>query len=261
MVNNKYLIFTQRKLYLQNLIGYFKFDDATLKTYDSINKISIGVQLGAPVIEEGKVGLCCTFNNQQTGFRASGNWLLYDMNSGDGVTPAPFSIGCWLKIASPANRPVNNTNGHIFGLIGRTGGAKDQYYAQYRTTIGNIVYEDFRFVKVDGERNTVRAVKLDFSLPYDEWVFVMYVDSGIGTEKIYVNGEEKPILITDNGYVSMINSTTPYGPAISALSAGNYVSYFFPGSIDEIMIFKYRALPPEDILDIYNYGEGKDLLY
>lgn len=259
MVN--YLHFTQRKPYLQNLIGYFKFDDASKKCYDSVRKIKLYAQGGRPVFEEGKVGLCCTFNNQQTGYRSSGNWKYYDMDSGDGVTPAPFSIGCWLKIASPANRPVNNTNGYIFGLYGETGVARARYYLQFRTTVGGVSYEDFRFVKKDGELNTFRYVKLDFSLPYDEWVFIMCTDEGIGTEKIYVNGVEKPVIVTDTGYVSMINSTTPYGPAISSTAAANYVDNFFPGSIDEIMIFKYRALSPEDILDIYNNGNGKSLLF
>jgi len=249
--------FAQRKL-KSKLQGYYKFNEnlSVAKNYASSGG-TIGAKAGNPIYQVGKLGMGCNFNDQQTGYRSPNGHLHYNFDSGDGTTILPFSISFWMNLAS--ERPVNDTQGMVFGLIGRTGGAKDQWYVQYPTTVSNVVYEKLRFVKVDGGLGKTRIITATVTLPLDEWLFVSITDSGTGHEKIYINGQEVPTDISDNGYVTFL-SGTPYGAAISMLSAANYAGFFFPGALDDIAIFKDYILSPDDIGWLYNNGNGNELL-
>lgn len=249
--------FAQRKL-RSRLQGYYKFNENLLgaKNYASSTG-TLGAKAGNPIYETGKLGMGCKFNNQQTGYRSPNGHLHYNFDSGDGITVLPFSISFWMNLASV--RPTNNTQGMVFGLIGRTGGAKDQWYVQYPTTVSNVVYEKLRFVKVDGGLGKTRIITAEVTLPFDEWLFITITDKGIGSEKIYVNGQEVTLNITDNGYVTFL-SGTPYGTCISMLSAANYSGVFFPGSLDDIAIFKDYILTKDDIDWLYNNGSGNEII-
>lgn len=240
------------------LQGYYKFNESLSVAKNYSNSAgTIGTKAGNPTFEQGKLGTCCTFNNQQTGFRAPNGHLNYNFDSGDGQTILPFSISFWMNLASI--RPVNNTQGIIFGLIGRSGTSKDQWFVQYPTTVSNVVHEKLKFVKVDGGLNKSRIITAEISLPFDEWIFISITDNGIGTEKIYINGQEVSISIADNGYVTFL-SGTPYGSCISMLSAANYTGCFFPGSLDDIAIFKDYILTKDDIDWLYNDGNGNEII-
>lgn len=248
--------FGQRKL-LQKIHCYYKFNENILGAKDfARNPFNISATMGSPLFENGKLGNCCTFNRQQTGFRSPNGHIKLNMDSGDQITPLPFSISFWMKISSN-DVP---TSGMIFGLIGRTGTAKDQWYIQYRTTVSNVSYNMLSFVKVDGGANKYRRIDLDKNvLPLNEWIFIAITDNGIGTEKIYVNGTLVVTNIVDNGYVSFLTGV-PYGSCISALSAANYVGQFFPGSLDDIAIFKDYILSKDDIDWLYNSGNGNEII-
>ncbi len=248
--------FAQRKL-THKLTCYYKFNETVAFAKDyAPNPVNIGAVMGSPIYENGKLGLCCTFNTNQTGYRSPNGHRKLNMDSGDGFTPLPFSISFWMKISSN-DIP---TYGMIFGLIGRTGTAKDQWYVQYRTTVSNVSYNMLSFVKVDGGINKSRRIDLpENSLPIGEWIFVVITDDGIGTENIFINGSLVSSNILDNGYVSFLTST-PYGSCISALSAANYTGQFFPGSLDDIAIFKDYILSKDDIDWLYNSGNGNEII-
>jgi len=249
--------FAQRKL-ISKLQGYYKFNEDLLVAKNYSNSAgTIGTKAGNPVYGQGKLGLCCTFNNQQTGYRSPNGHLNYNFDSGDGIKILPFSISFWMNLASV--RPVNDTQGMIFGLIGRTGSAKDQWFVQYPTTVSNVVYEKLKFVKVDGGLGKTRAITAEINLPFNEWIFVTITDNGIGEEKIYINGQEISTSISDNGYITFL-SGTPYGSCISMLSAANYTNVFFPGSLDDIAIFKDYILTKDDIDWLYNNGDGNEII-
>lgn len=243
--------FAQRKL-ISNLTGYYKFNNVGGATDYSLSPRNINAIMGAPLFEDGKLGLCCTFNAQQTGFRSPNIPPKYKFDSGDGITPLPFSISFWMKIASNSV----STNGYIFGLTGSI----SQWVVQYITTVNNISYNTLRFMKQDSGLNKKRFISLPKdTLPLNEWIFITITDSGIGTEKIYVNGVLKNTEITDNGYVSFL-SGNPYGIGISAQAQANYNGFFFPGSLDDIAIFKDYILTIDDIGWIYNNGNGNEII-
>lgn len=248
--------FSQRKRYLKYVLAYYKFDEELNYAKDYKNRYNITARSGTQTWENGKVGKSITFNSDKSGFRVSSPYNFQMLNSTNTI---PFSISVWVKLADTI--PTADTKGYVFGLLGQTGSTKNHYVLSIPASQSS-TNRKVQFVKLDNI-NTVKSRKIlcDVSLPFNEWILITYTDTGIvGEEKIYINNTLMTnIIVTDTGYAKF--SGTPYGVGISMHSIANYANHYFPGSLDELVIFKNYALTIEDIIEIYNDGYGVNLLY
>lgn len=248
--------FSQRKRYLKYVLAYYKFDEELDYAKDYKNGYNLMARVGTQTWENRKVGKSITFNSNQSGFRASSPFSFQMLNSTNTI---PFSISVWVKLADTI--PTSGTKGYLFGLLGQTGSTKHHYLLSIPASQSS-TNRKVRFEKFDNI-NTAKSRKIlcDVSLPFNEWILITYTDTGIvGEEKIYINNTLMTnIIVTDTGYEKF--SGRPYGVGISMHSIANYSNLYFPGSLDELVIFKNYALTIEDIIEIYNDGYGVNLLY
>ncbi len=220
-----YLPAPQNLISLDNLVGYWKFDETSGTLYDShgnLDSVEVGAQTS--YAQSGKLGNSLSFNG------TTSSYVLFPDVSELQFETSDVTFGCWFKTS------VIEQQG-IFG--GDNGGfAMDTYENGIHGSIflGNTLQQAYIF-------NSLYYSTVD-------WNFAVIVfDSSATTNNamLYLNGQTQTITANFNGTA---------GAATRAIGLDYIYGVPFNGNIDEVFIFKGRKLTVAELDILYNNGNG-----
>jgi hypothetical protein len=149
-----------------------------------------------------------------------------------------ITVSAWVK-------PNNLTTSNYPGLVGRNNGAGFRNYQLIASLQGGNAYFS---ISGDGTASAYRQSTTPLSL--NQWNYLVGVYNG--TDIImYLNG------ILSQGTLTGTVPPTIYGGGSTSLLIGDFVSNYFNGSIDEVMIFN-RSLTSDEISELYSLGRDID---
>jgi len=234
-------VFAKRKNDLvSGLVAYYKLDsNATDSTSNGFN----GNIVNASYVT-GKINQGVLFNSPTARIDIPDNNLL-SFTSGGGVD-VPFSISFWLYINSFSS--VGNW------IINKRDSANNDEW-QIVCVSGKIAFQ--KFSSIPSNYLSARTVN---NLALANWYHVVVTDDGRKTNagmNIYVNGLNQSVVREASGtYTGMINGTNAVRvgrPSWSLVTP----DASHQGIIDEIGIWKNKALNILEINKLYNGGNGK----
>jgi hypothetical protein len=211
----------------EGLVGYWPFDFSTNdQSASNITTTNYGGVIGS---ENGKV------NNGI--FLSSGSYI-------DGGNPpevnfsaVPFSVAAWVK-----------TSSNSFVVDKGNSGANKNYDLMYDGGTGNIM-----FLWYNGWYNNMGAFYSGGLESPADWHYIVGTWDGTYA-KVYADGVLK----------QTSEDLTNYQPAsfsenlFFGARRGSYNDYYLNGNLDEVAIWD-RMLEPEEVLDLYNEGNGRSL--
>lgn len=219
-----YLPAPQNLISLDNLVGYWKFDETSGTLYDShgnLDSVEVGAQTS--YAQSGKLGNSLSFNG------TTSSYVLFPDVSELQFETSDVTFGCWFKTS------VIEQQG-IFG--GDTGGfAMDTYNNSGAPVLflGHTLNQAYIF-------------SLQYSLT--DWNFAVIVFDSTATTNnamLYLNGQTQTITANFNGTA---------GAATRAIGLDYLYGVPFNGNIDEVFIFKGRKLTVSELDILYNNGNG-----
>lgn len=167
------------------------------------------------------------------------NYLTFDGSTGYITVPddaaitfgsGSFSICFWMK--------TNENEGGILQIYDSD--SEIGMYAWKQTGKG------CHFTFIDG---SATEVTVDFDITYDQWFHVVCTFEKPGNATVYLNAS--PV---DTKEVSGLESIT--AGASLYIGTGGY-SGLYTGSLDDLRIYKGKALTAGEVATIYNNGAGK----
>lgn len=204
----------------QNLIGYWKLDEAATPSIDSSGNGNSGTWVSSPTVSAGKFGNALTFNS-------SNNYVnIGDVSTLEGLNS--ITISAWVNLTS--NKSYNT----IF--------SKEQIYKLRVQSTGTIQF-------LTGENWGGSILTTSTTLSTGTWYHIVAVYDG-SVKKIYINGVQDPNTISTSGSISS-NSYRVY------IGAWDYSDYYdvFNGKIDEVRLYS-RSLNPQEAIDLYSWAPG-----
>lgn len=217
-----------------NLVAYWKMDEEIDLLIDSAGSDNNGHPQGTTVVP-GIIGKGRIFNGISDYINVdTGN--TFKFGSGD------FSYSAWIKINSLDNSTLSGNNGRIVGDDANANSLKALIYEK-----GNKI----AFWCRDSSGNTIHALS-DTTVNDDRWHHIVGVRQG-QTGLLFVDGR---LVNTSNATPSSLGSCDAGASHDIGARNTNPRSLFFQGSIDEVGVWN-RALSAEDVLFIYNNGQGK----
>ena len=217
------------------LIGYWNFDDGTISgatVYDNSIRGNDGISVGSPTPIPGKVG---------TGALAFGpsKYIIVDGVADDIQGDDDITLNGWIKTTTTENtdwlscNTASKGNRLLLGVAGNT--------------------DEGRFIINDGGTGQREILSVN-PVNDNQWHMLTYAKSGsVGT--LYVDSAEQG---THTVSYAPFSSSDLWSIAMEwdAGGAGNYFSD--AGQMDEVAIWR-RSLTTEEIVTIYNSGNGKSL--
>lgn len=177
---------------------------------------------------------------------ASSQYLTVNNDASLNIT-GNLSISAWIKCSAAAD---------AMGIVNKAdyGTTTRQYYmfvdfAPNQTKFGAIVSKDGAVTKY---------YRTSAAVATGAWVHVAftYSSAGNGTLKLYVNGAEDSVSVSNNNMSTLTTSTNPL--LIGAIQGNGVPGYYMNGKIDEVSIWS-ATLSATDITNIYNSGHPADL--
>jgi len=225
-----------------NLVAYYKLDnDALEATGLSPNGTATGIDYVT-----GKTGNAARFNSNtdRVDIADDNN---FSFTSGGGVD-LPFSISMWVYFTA---YNLSST------IINKRGATTD---VEWMLATNNDPERKLFFQKFNNGGNTVSQGIESITPPLNSWSFIVYTDDGSKTlagMNMYVNGVLKVKSDISTGtYTGMVNGTsiTRFG-----LNAWDLItpSRTFSGYMEDVGVWKNRALTADEVLYLYNNGRGK----
>jgi hypothetical protein len=170
----------------------------------------------------------------------------------DGTQDVPFTISCWVYFtgfSSAGNWLINKRN--------QTSGG-DEWQMNYSTGAGNrLNFQKFQF-----NDNTIsQRVQSDtFPVSLNEWYHLVVTDNGTANfngMNMYLNGVNVSDVRTNSGgtYTRMNNGTSTLGMMNGNWLPSDILRHL--GRLDEVAIWKGRELTPQEVLFLYNNGNGR----
>ena len=216
------------------LIGYWNLDDGTISgttVYDNSGLGNDGISVGSPSPTPGKVG---------TGALAFGpsKYITIDSISDD-AGGDDITLNGWVKTTTTANtwwlscNTVGKGNKVLFGVAGSTDNGKCAAY--------------------DGADGAREAFSSD-PVNDNQWHMLTYAKSG-SAGPIYVDGVEQA---THTVNYASFRSDDLWSIAMEWDSGGPGNYFSDAAQVDEVAIWR-RSLTTEEIVTIYNGGNGKAL--
>jgi len=232
--------------FLTNLVAYYSFDGSNAN--DIHTGTHNGTVIGSPTFPSGKNGNCIDFGND--------NNLNYvniadnnDFSFTNGTTDVPATISMWMNYQG-----VGSVGSWYINKRGATSGSDEWQFIFYLNRL--------QFYKFQHNNNSIYQLTESSSSPFiaNAWYHISVTIDGtssIGSTKIYINGNINVALDANYGgtYTRMNN-----GNAITRLGSNSWSldpGFKHKGKLDEIAIWKNRALSALEITELYNAGAGK----
>ena len=158
-----------------------------------------------------------------------------------------FSFEFWTNCSELSNP--------VFQVISKLDDVAYRGYEIYTTTFGG--GNDVNFVLINALTNYLH-VRTNTSLPTGEWNHVVVTYDGSSDwkgVKIYFNGTEQPLFITQNNLAGTIVIPSQSLSIGKSDSLGNY----YNGTLDETVIYN-KVLSQADVTFRYNLGVGTELM-
>ena len=218
-----------------SLIGYWSFDGNNVnaklnKTYDFSSKNNDGTEVGDALVNS----TCGLYGNGLC-LDSAGDYVSTSVTSPFNAS-LPFTISLW-------ERTLGAGAGGLPSPFGYTSGANYSGITMQISNGGKAYCDSYPGTGTYGSRITTQS---DGNLATGTWYHVVCDYNGTQMFQ-YVNG----VLQTDTDLVNISNSgVIGQKPVIGAYFT-NAASYWFNGSIDEVMIFN-STLNSTQILNIYN---------
>jgi hypothetical protein len=167
-------------------------------------------------------------------------------NTGD----VPFSISCWVfftAFSSTGNWLINKRNATSGG---------DEWQIFYNTSLNRLNFTKFQF-----NDNLILQRVLSNLNPFslNTWHHIVATDKGtadFNDMNLYINGVNVTNVRENFGgtYTRMNNSATTLGMMNANWAPAIQLRH--QGRLDEVAIWKNRELTPQEVLYLYNNGNG-----
>jgi hypothetical protein len=235
--------FGRRKVQLiANLVAYYKFE------VNSNDYVALNTGIDTDILyQTGKIGNSAFFGSTDSRINLVAT---SDLSFSDSLKDIPFTISLWLNF-SDLSRTAN-------WILNKRSGSSGNDLWQFVESGDYIIFEKF-----DKVTNSINQ-SVGFSstgLSTNTWYHLVFTDNGTKTVEgmsFYLNGIKQTVTNFSNGvYTGMnegINSATSIGA--TSWSTGN-TNLSFKGKIDELGVWKNRALSQIDVNELYNAGAGK----
>lgn len=230
---------------LTGLVAYYLFENNITDSVSSMN----GTNSGGSYIS-GKSGNCINFSSSPQYVAVPDNNNI-SFTSGGGID-VPFSISLWVLFTSYST----NTN-FILSKVGYYTTGNDEWEVQFEG--GSVRVR--KFDRNSNSRSVYQGVQtIVSSMPSSNvWYHLVITDNGSKTNagmKVYVNGLAIAVSSLNAGvYTGMNNGTNQLVMGIDSWGASP--NRQLRGSLDEVAIWKNRALGQDEVTALYNAGTGK----
>jgi hypothetical protein len=226
------------------LVAYYSFENNTTDSH----KYNLNGNVNPPGYTTGIIGQSANFPNDTTtidGMKVPDNDRF---SFTDGVNDVPFSISTWVKFdafSSTGNWIINK----------RDNASNREWQLVYSTPNNHLLFSKFS----EGGPTAIRQLRNSQSnlINTGEWYHIVVTDEGTGDVNdinIYLNGVNVNGTTDDNGYVKMNNGNQPL--TIGQAGWTTQAATKHRGQIDEVSIYKCVVLTQQQILDLYNGGDG-----
>lgn len=217
-----------------NLIGYWKLDESSGDAASEVNSYTL-TNVNTTTFGTGIINNAGSFNGTNQYFNRDSAGSNFAFGSGT------FSISCWIKTSDQSGAIAANGN------VGANGNSNWQF------TIGK---------PGDGSPNTGKigfgtsAALLESDGTYNDnaWHHLVLVREGTGTNQL--------ILYVDGSSVKTSTDNNDHSASTVKFRIGYYettntgTDRFFAGLIDEVGIWKGKALTSTEVATLYNSGDG-----
>lgn len=222
------------------LVSYYKLNSNSNDSYGSNNGVDTSVSYVA-----GKIGNSALFNATSNRIDIADN-NDFSFTNGGGVD-VPFSISMWVKFSA-----FSATGNWLINKRNATSGGDEWQLAYFSGKLN--------FYKFDKASNSIYQ-QLESStglIALNNWYHLVFTDDGSKTTagmKLYLNGS----LLTTTPLSSGIYTGMNNGTAITRIGGSGWStsdSVFHKGNIDELAIYKNKALDATEVALLYNSGNG-----
>lgn len=233
------------------LFAYYKLDS---DYNDSLTGTYNGVGGGLVQIGAGKIGNGAYFGLYDFSKIDILESINQAFNFTDGTNDLPFTVSMWVKFDSFSD-PNNESQGNwLINKRNAKNGGDQWQMIKYM--------QQMQFTKFDkANRMTLQTIAFPADrLSLNTWYHLVYTDEGTKMAsgmRIYVNGVKQSVEDISIGGIYTGMSTQSTCVTIGAPGWGEIPSLGFNGTIDEIAVWKNRALNQSDINSLYNFGNGK----
>jgi hypothetical protein len=169
----------------------------------------------------------------------------------DGTQDIPFTISCWVYFTE-----FNSTGNWVINKRNNSSGG-DEWQMTYSPGGANRL----NFQKYQFNNNTIsqRLQSDTFPVSLNQWYHLVVTDNGTANfngMNMYLNGVNVSNVRENSGgtYTRMNNGTATLGMMNANWAPGTAVRHI--GRLDEVAIWKGRELTPEEVLFLYNNGNG-----
>ena len=243
MIISNIHIFGSGSKFIKNLVAGFQFES----NVNGIFNINNGVLKRAnfPVSATyvtGKNGLAVNFlNNTDLNYGEIPNADVFSYT--DGIADLKFSISLWAFF------DAYSSSGNF--LLVKRDGINLHEWQLFRSPSAEIIFTKFDFTSV----SFTKLIKAPLNL-LSQWVHIVISDDLINP-KFYINGVLATTTVTTSAsYTNMQNKDVPLTIGALVGTAMNPNSKH-KGKLDEIYIWKNRALSAAEVSELYNVGVGK----
>lgn len=215
-------------------LGYSLYNDASLIEYWTLEDLNADKQsfnltgVNTPTFTAGLFNNAITLNGSSQ--------LANNTNSIFNLT-ATFTVMAWFNVTSYAGTPIvmmnkltDNTVGELYAIYINSSGYP---YAQTWASSGGFL--------------TLTPTSTAFKISTSTWNHVAFVKAANNDWKFYINGN----IASSSSATRSGNTTKKNGIAIGAYDYGVGVANYFPGKIDDAVVFN-RPLTATEILNYYN---------
>lgn len=215
-----------------NCIAYWKMDQAAAANApDATGNSRTFLQISSPTSETGKV-------RTSGGVNTGGSYYYMDHDSAFTMGSSDFSIAAWVYYTTVP------TSGNYQIIISKQGGSGE--FQLYLDGSNGFILGCARatawgsYVDVQAGSGTIPSA--------NTWVHVVGVRESSAL-KIYVNGELK-------NTSAFSGSVWDTGTAAMRIGKPNGATPLMAGRVDEVAIWKPRALTANEVSQLYNRGSG-----